>query len=91
MQNHLRGSKLTAFMNLYSSFIFLTEQSEFNFIAHFNSDLLFNQHQRMFVGFIYANDNISLQHKAYLCTQAKYVFEAIAQQHETVGAAIYFE
>lgn len=79
---NLYDRKRNQFVNIYSSYCFLTKPSEYSAMDILNNESAFNQHFELLVGFIYQQDGIAINSRYKLANLFKNTFRAIAEEKQ---------
>ncbi|WP_375748382.1 hypothetical protein [Vibrio sp. HN007] len=69
-------------MNIYASYCYLMEQGSYSGLDILNNSKMFNQHFRLYTGFIYSNDRLTMKTKYSYCHSLKNIFKRIAQDKQ---------
>jgi hypothetical protein len=67
-------------INIYSSFIFLTQKQGFSAISILNNSSLLNQHLGQLIGFIYNNTSFKVKSKYYTAHALNKAFKTLADE-----------
>ena len=70
--------RLIQVVNIYQAFCFLTKPKQYNALDILNSDMEFNRHFELLVGFIYREAQVSISTKYVYLWQMRAIFKTIA-------------
>lgn len=71
-------------MNVYAAYCYLVERANYSAFKVLNDSNSLNEHVQLLIGFIYRNDNLTLEMKYWYCNQAKQLFRYIALDKQLI-------
>ncbi|HHC7129597.1 TPA: hypothetical protein ACN37W_003378 [Vibrio parahaemolyticus] len=77
-----KGSMQQLVLNIYAAYCYLVGQGNYSALDILNDSTSLNTHFQLLVGFVYSNDDITIQYRYNLGSRLKAIFRYIAQDKQ---------
>ncbi|EHH1037112.1 hypothetical protein J7077_004258 [Vibrio parahaemolyticus] len=81
-ESSIFSGKIQPVLNIYASYCYLVEQGNYSALEILNDSNQLNAHFQSLIGFVYSNDDITINYRYDLCGQLKNLFRYIAKDKQ---------